>query len=330
MRIWREIIRENNSLQRLSLIENASLDGLGDDKFFALTQKAKDDLLGDIAAKTINGKKPKGWMSWQDIKPKELIYNEAERDKVLKLQKLLDKDQFHHVISRLEASNMRLGFACLFSGGPGNGKTEQVLQIARLTERDIVKVDISATKTKWFGESEKLIKDVFDRYRGLVKSARKNDENVPILFFNEADGIFSKRQTISGDHNGPAQTENAIQNIILDELENLDGILIATTNLTKNLDDAFERRFLYKIEFSKPDKESRKAIWKTLVDGLSDDDAGLLANEYDFSGGEIENIARKRAVDVVITGETPSLEDMMSMCRDEKLVKDTRKIGFGI
>ncbi|GHT63270.1 hypothetical protein FACS1894110_00680 [Spirochaetia bacterium] len=331
IRIWKRLVNEKTKLQELGLIENPSYEGLGDSQFFTLTEKAKDDLLGEISIKNLMVKKPKGWISFKDIKPKELIYNESERDKVLRLQKLLGKGQFQNVISRLEANNMRLGFACLFSGEPGTGKTESVLQIARLTERDVIKVDISETKTKWFGESEKRIKEVFDRYRGLVKSAMKNNENVPILFFNEADGIFSKRQVISGERTGPAQTENAIQNIILDELENLEGILIATTNLTINLDDAFERRFLYKIEFSKPDKDSRKAIWESMINDLSDNDSIILADTFQFSGGQIENIARKRAIDMILTGRTPALEDMMSMCRDEKLVKDTsKKIGFGV
>ncbi|GHV89702.1 hypothetical protein AGMMS50268_02050 [Spirochaetia bacterium] len=331
VRIWRQLVNEKNKLQELGLIESENYQGFGNNQTFVLTQKTKDDLLGEISTINLIGKNPKGLISYKDIKPKELIYNETERDKISKLQRLLDKDQFQNVRSRLEANNMRLGFACIFSGSPGTGKTEQVLQIARLTERDIVKIDLSETKSKWFGESEKRIKDIFDRYRGLVKLAQKNEENIPILFFNEADGIFSKRQVISGERNGPAQTENAIQNIILDELENLEGILIATTNLTKNFDDAFERRFLYKIEFSKPDKESRKAIWKSMVDDLSDDDAAVLAAGYNFSGGEIENIARKRTIDMILTGDKPSLEEMMSMCRDEKLVKDTsKKIGFGV
>ncbi|GHU82107.1 hypothetical protein FACS189468_5940 [Spirochaetia bacterium] len=310
IRIWKRLVNEKTKLQELGLIENPSYEGLGDSQYFTLTEKAKDDLLGEISIENLIVKKPKGWISFKDIKPKELIYNESERDKVLRLQKLLDKDQFQNVRDRLEANNMRLGFACLFSGEPGTGKTESVLQIARLTERDIIKVDISETKTKWFGESEKRIKEVFDRYRGLVKSAMNNNENIPILFFNEADGIFSKRQVINGERTGPAQTENAIQNIILDELENLEGILIATTNLTINLDDAFERRFLYKIEFSKPDKDSRKAIWESMVEELDDNDAGILADTFQFSGGQIENIARKRAIDMILTGRTPVLEDM--------------------
>jgi len=67
---------------------------------------------------------------------------------------------------------MRTGFACLFSGGPGTGKTETALQIARITGRDIMQVDIAATKSKWFGESEKQIKAIFDKYRNCVKNPR--------------------------------------------------------------------------------------------------------------------------------------------------------------
>jgi hypothetical protein len=68
-----------------------------------------------------------------------------------------------------------------------------------------------------------------------------------------------------------------------------------------------------------------------MIDSLSDNDADALAAEYQFSGGEIENIARKRAIDMVITGKTPSLDEMMNICRSEKLVKEAgNKIGFEI
>ena len=85
-----------------------------------------------------------------------------------------------------------------------------------------------------------------------------------------------------------------MQNIILQELENLDGILIATTNMTQNMDKAFERRFLYKIEFSKPEKNIRKMLWKSMMPDLNEEDALALASRFDFSDGQIENIARKK------------------------------------
>jgi SpoVK/Ycf46/Vps4 family AAA+-type ATPase len=187
-------------------------------------------------------------------------------------------------------------------------------------------VDIAGTKSKWFGESEKKIKEVFDNYRNYVE----NSEVAPILLFNEADGVIGKRIEFNSNSRTIDQTENSIQNIILQEIENLKGILIATTNLTQNLDKAFERRFLYKIEFSNPTIASRKAIWQAIIPELSDCEAQALASRYKFSGGQIENIARKRTVDSVISGVEPSLEKMFSYCNAELLNKDGMmgKIGF--
>ena len=111
------------------------------------------------------------------------------------------------------------------------------------------------------------------------------------------------------------QMNNAIQNIILEEMESIDGILIATTNLLSNLDPAFERRFIFKVEFNLPEKESRAKIWKSMISGLSADDAAVLADRYAFSGGNIENIARKSTVAYVLSGKEPSLETLDSYCR---------------
>ena len=121
-----------------------------------------------------------------------------------------------------------------------------------------------------------------------------------------------------------------MQNIILEELENLDGILIATTNLTCNFDGAFERRFLYKIEFNKPSIEAKSSIWKSMIPELNDSEASMLAERYDFSGGQIENIARKNVVDMILTGEEMSVESLCNYCNAEIMGKSTnrRPIGF--
>ena len=111
-------------------------------------------------------------------------------------------------------------------------------------------------------------------------------------------------------------------------MENLNGILIATTNLAQNMDKAFERRFLYKIKFNKPTSEARIQIWHSMLPELSDDDIKVLAERYDFSGGQIENVARHYAIDTVLHGNT-SLETLIAHCDNEHLEqKDSRKIGF--
>ena len=124
---------------------------------------------------------------------------------------------------------------------------------------------------------------------------------------------------------------NAIQNICLDAIENLDGILIATTNLAANFcDEAFARRFIFKVEFEKPGVETRAKIWQSMIDGLSDEDAITLASRFDFSGGNIENIARKAAVEYVLGGKKADISDLIKFSEEENLSnsKSARRIGF--
>lgn len=172
------------------------------------------------------------------------------------------------------------------------------------------------------------MQDVFDDYKRLCKKMKnRKNANVPILLFNEADAVFQKRTEFFGG--GAEKTENAMQNIILENMETFEGILIATTNLAANLDAAFERRFLYKIKFENPSAEAKTAIWQEKLNWLSYDEAEQLAAAYDFSGGEIDNIVRKSAMEEIISGKKVSLAEIEAMCRTEKLnVGNAKKIGF--
>ena len=257
------------------------------------------------------------------ITPKDLFYNEKEQKAIDQLSRLLQPDRFEEVCNELHRNGFRKGFACLFHGAPGTGKTETVLQLARTTGRNLMQVNISEIKSMWVGESEKNIKAIFTRYRKLVEES----DVAPILLFNEADAIISKR--LENVSRSVDKMENSIQNIILEEIEKLDGILIATTNLTSNMDTAFERRFLYKIEFEKPSIEVKSAIWQSMLAGLSAEDAKILASTYDFSGGQIENIARKSFVNKIISGEDMSLNSLMAHCDTEMIGKSNyRRVGF--
>jgi SpoVK/Ycf46/Vps4 family AAA+-type ATPase len=186
-------------------------------------------------------------------------------------------------------------------------------------------IDVSKFKTCWFGESERNLKKLFDKYR---KKVDKSDI-APILLFNEADAIFGKRKDVNSSN--VAQTENAIQNIILQEMETLDGILIATTNLTENFDKAFERRFLYKICFEKPETEVALQIWKIRFPEMEDSLLKFLIEKYSFTGGQIENIARKYKMSLILNGIIPDFNQMEQYCKEEVLPSQTRKtLGFCI
>lgn len=310
-------------------IEHKCEEGIADTERIMLTSKAKQELLSEYKPTRTRVVKPRMQnrylKSCKAIRKKEMFFNETEQEQIERLTSLLSQENFASVQQRLEEQKMRKGFACLFYGAPGTGKTETVLQIARKTGRNIMQVDIAGLKDKWVGESEKNIKSVFSQYKKLCQSS----EVMPILFFNEADAIINKR-TENVSHSVD-KMDNAMQNIILQEMEDLEGILIATTNLTSNLDNAFERRFLFKVEFRKPDTDVKVKLWSSMLGkDISDDDAHRLAVSYDFSGGQIENIARKRTIDYVLYGKQATFEVLDSYCKAESLNKNTVRptIGF--
>lgn len=309
-------------------IEHKCEEGIADTERIMLTSKAKQELLSEYKPTRTKVVKPRMQnrylKSCKAIRKKEMFFNETEQEQIERLTSLLSKENFASVQQRLEEQKMRKGFACLFYGAPGTGKTETVLQIARKTGRNIMQVDIAGLKDKWVGESEKNIKSVFSQYKKLCQSS----EVMPILFFNEADAIINKR-TENVSHSVD-KMDNAMQNIILQEMEDLEGILIATTNLTSNLDNAFERRFLFKVEFRKPDTDVKTKLWSSMLGkDISDDDAHRLAVSYDFSGGQIENIARKRTIDYVLYGKQITFEVLDSYCKAESLNKNTVRPAIG-
>lgn len=313
-----------NRLQTLGLVEMEKKSSLfSEDTHIVMTDEGKRTLLGDDAELYINKVSDKQLLSCDKIVEKPLFFSDALTEQLSLLRNSLDESYYKGLCARLEEKNLPKGICVLLYGEPGTGKTESVMQIAKATGRDIIHVDISATKTCWFGESEKLIKKVFTDYRRLCEKCKVK----PILLFNEADAVFSKRKDVNSGN--VAQTENAIQNIILEEMENLDGILIATTNLADNLDGAFERRFLFKIRYDKPTIEAKTNIWRNKLPVLSEEDAKTLAASYEFSGGQIDNIVRKAMMQEIVKGEKPTLYSLKAMCNEEKISKKSHnRIGF--
>jgi len=318
--IKRQLSLGQHELQREGLIDFSCDYGAVDRTLHCLTDKATKGLLSDVELPSNEYKA--GLTSHSEIAAKELFYNEEDERQISDLAGLLSEENYQSIRQRLQEKGMRQGFACLFYGGPGTGKTETVLQLAKQTGRDIMQVDISQVRSKWVGDSEKNVKGVFDQYRKAVGKNKK----APILFFNEADAILNMRQ--EGAQRAVEKMENSIQNIILEELEKLDGIFIATTNLANNLDPAFERRFLYKVNFHKPTTEARTKIWKSMLPDVAEDRLSALAAEFDFSGGQIENIARHYAIDNILYGAN-SLDRLRQFCLNERISNyGTRRIGF--
>ena len=322
--IKRRIANERMPMQRSGLVSFAIDDGFVDTGSLSLSDKVKAEFFNEVVLAPEETVKHRDIVSADSIKEKELFFNEEESAQVSRLENLLDAENFKKVQRRLLSSGMRKGFNAIFYGAPGTGKTASVYELARRSGRDIFRVDMTKLKSKWVGDSEKAVRGVFKIYRSLCVSRDK----APILLFNEADAIFTKR--IENVEQSVDQMNNAIQNIILEEMENIEGILIATTNLLSNLDPAFERRFIFKVEFKMPEKASRAKIWKSMIPSISEDDAAVLAGKYSFSGGNIENIARKSTVEYVLSGNEPTLSSLEGYCQEEILDRqeNRKKIGF--
>ena len=312
-----------HKLQNKKLIEHKCVDGLADVTRYKLTEDAKRELLAEMK---INASEEKlaDMLDASKLPQKQLFFPKDIQQQVEELDCFFQQENFQKIQERMKEKGFRYGFACLFYGSPGTGKTETVYQLARKTGRNVMVVDVPQLKSMWVGQSEKNVKALFDRYREQVKKAKLT----PILLFNEADAIIGKRK--DGAENAVDKMENSLQNIILQEMETLDGIMIATTNLQQNMDKAFERRFLYKIKFEKPTEEARAHIWQSMIPELSEQNVHTLASKFDFSGGQIENIARHYAIDTILHGHT---EDVLPMlirhCDNERLdQRDTHRIGF--
>ena len=182
-------------LIRKGWMENYTVNGMVEPDKFCLTDKMLETTLSEL----------KEYIDTKDetisnlllmpdvIEEKHMYYNERETEEIERLTELLSIDRFKDIQQRLKEANMRTGFACLFYGSPGTGKTETVLQLSRKTGRPIFQVNISDLKSKWVGESEKKIQGLFTKYEAMVKKC----DICPILLFNEADAIINNCENIN-------------------------------------------------------------------------------------------------------------------------------------
>jgi len=216
----------------------------------------------------------------------------------------------------------------IFYGAAGTGKTITALAMGKSLKKQVLSFDCSKILSMYVGESEKNVRKIFDDYKELCMKAKSQ----PILLLNEADQFLSNR--VSGQISGSDKMHNQMQNIFLEQIENFDGILIATTNLLDNIDKAFSRRFNYKIEFLKPDALKREQLWRKLIpDTLpldSDFDIKKLSKAQ-LTGGQIELIIKNTAYKLAVLDEVKfkTSDFLEEISKEEKTMFDKDKtVGF--
>ena len=322
----RSIVGKTNVLFKLNLIEICEEEYIYDD-VVKLSETTLEKLYGNDL-KEVDLKKFKPTMgaliSPEEIDEETLYYNEVENRQIQTLTKTLQEDNYANVITQLKEHKLGVGINVLLHGFAGTGKTASVKQIAKQTNRALFMVDIEKVQSKWVGDSEKNLKKIFEEYQKLSESTTQT----PILLFNEADAILGKRVETKTSID---KSFNTLQNMLLQQLEDFKGISFSTTNLANQLDKAFERRFLYKVEFKKPTKEVQTQILKHSFNTIDNDVIELASSKFSLTGGQISNIKKKLLLQTIIEGVANCNQTFLELCEEElSLDKATnnRVIGF--
>lgn len=189
----------------------------------------------------------------------------------------------------------RKGYRTLFHGPPGTGKTLTASLLGKYANRPVYRIDLSLLVSKYIGETEKNLSGIFK------KAEHKNW----ILFFDEADALFSKRSDGDSSNDRFANQEVAY---LLQRVENYNGMVILATNLKQNIDDAFIRRFQSLVHFPKPGVAERQKIWESTVPNdmplSAMIDQERLINHYELTAAQVSNIVQGCYIDGVVAERT--------------------------
>lgn len=248
-------------------------------------------------------------------------------DKIVKQLKHLQNylAQQETVYHKWGASAIRprgYGIKALFSGGPGTGKTMCAEVIAGSLGFDLFKVDLSSVISRWVGETEKNLREIFDAAEG----------GSSVILFDEGDALFGSRGEVK-----QAQDRFANQEVsfLLQRLEVFEGCAIITTNLQENIDEAFLRRFGVVIEFPLPTSAERLRLWDRAIPKhaprADDLDLDYLSKQFHLAGGAIINASINACIVAAAAGESIGMQHCVVAIAQElyKNGKQINRVHFG-
>jgi hypothetical protein len=247
-----------------------------------------------------------------ELTDKDLVLPEITNRQVAELEnwvnyqdKVLNKWDLHRWV--------KPGYRALFHGPSGTGKTLTAMIVGKKCNRDVFRIDLSMVISKYIGETEKNLSQLFDR-------AKNKDW---ILFFDEADALFGKRTNVRDAHDKYANQEVAY---LLQKIENHNGLVILASNFKSNIDDAFVRRFQSIIYFPPPVPAERFSLWKKVLpanNGMeipADEDLMILSKKYEITGAGIVNVVHHSCLEAAASGKKNiTLKDLQAGIEREYL-----------
>ncbi len=262
-------------------------------------------------------------IEFNSIMERQLRYNINTQESVQQLFEIVEDEHYSTYVQEVKKQRENAGIILLLSGGPGTGKTELAKQLARSSQRDLLLFDVSKQRNMFLGESEKAIQEVFRKYQEIVQKSKL----VPILFFNESDSILQSRNS---NYSNLSQTENAVLTILLNEMENFNGILICTTNRPEAMDDAFHRRFLFHLHIDEPNECVRFQLLTQEFPEACPIKLHEMSERYPFTGANLQTFHQQNIISRITRSKKQGLEDALEQFFQSLfLAKNNRmRIGF--
>ena len=240
--------------------------------FLTTGELRKPDFSRDFPARLLTSK-----MEWQD-----LVLSAETIEQLKELQAWIDHEQTLMQDWGL-GKRLRPGYKCLFYGPSGTGKSITATVLGKHVDKDVYRIDLSSVVSKYIGETEKNLERIFDRAENMNC----------ILFFDEADALFSKRTNITSSHDRYANQEVSY---LLQRIEDFSGIVVLASNFKGNFDLAFSRRFQAMVHFPMPNPQQRYRLWKEALPDTLELEKNLcwqeIADTYKLTGGTILNVIR--------------------------------------
>ena len=334
--LWKEFLKERNispgfdvagfankfilsPKQIQNVIASASLSAV----YAGRDEMLEEDVLGAIRNQSLNRLREKATLvkavyTWDDL------IAEPEQKKMMMYA--VNHIKYKNKVNQEWGFGRKLaygrGLSVLFYGPPGTGKTMAAQVIANELKLELYKVDLSQMVSKYIGETEKNLTVLFNEAK----------YSNAILFFDEADALFSKRTEVTDSKDKYSNVETSF---LLQKMEEFEGITILASNYLVNFDDAFKRRIRFIINFQLPGPDMRYKLWTSMIPKTAPTDGNIdyefLAQNFEFSGSNIKNITISAAYMAAAEDTAISMKHIVAAIKVEnaKVGKVLLKHEFG-